>query len=109
MALVQQAPISDTANAALTSTYSNKLRASGGVGALSWGTLLPSDDIKVSSTGQVSTTGELTIGTYSVSGNVFDSQGNQGIWIFTLTVVGPISPATSVTPVQPALPSGVEI
>jgi phage baseplate assembly protein W len=81
----------------------------GGTGALTWSTTSPSNDLTVSAGGQVSTTGTLTLGAYFVAGTVVDAHGNSGVWQFSLTVVGAVSPGTGVTPVQPALPSGVEI
>ena len=43
-------------------------------------------DLKVSSTGAVTTTGRLLVGTYSISGTDSDALGGSGTWSFTLVV-----------------------
>jgi len=43
-------------------------------------------DLSVSSTGKVTTTGSLGVGTYSISGTNADSLGDMGSWSYTLTV-----------------------
>jgi len=107
--ITQLPPTSDTVDAALSGTYGNQLLSSGGTGVLTWSTTNPSPSLNVSSTGQVSTPGTLTIGTYFVGGTVSDTHGNSGPFGFTLTTVGALSPGTGVTPTQSVLPTGVEI
>jgi phage baseplate assembly protein W len=93
----------------LSETYTNQLNVMGNVGAVIYSTTMPSADLTVTPNGNISATGILNVGAYAVSGIVTDSQGNTGFWSFALTVVGPVSPGTSVTPIMAALPSGVEI
>lgn len=107
--IAQVAPVSDTVSSGLSETYTNQLVVTGNVGAVTYSTTAPSNDLTVSSGGSVTATGILDIGAYVVSGVATDTQGNTGFWAFALTVVGPISPGTAVTPIMAALPSGVEI
>jgi hypothetical protein len=42
--------------------------------------------LKVSSRGQITTTGTLALGTYTATGNMSDAFGDTGAWVYTLTV-----------------------
>lgn len=107
--ITQTAPMSDTVSAGLNETYQNQLQSTGGVGVLTWSTTSPSTDLIVSVSGTIIATGSLLVGAYFIEGTVVDLHGNSGTWSFALTVVGPFSPGTGVTPVQQVLPSGVEV
>jgi len=45
-----------------------------------------SSDLSVSATGQVTTTGYLDVGSYTISGTLGDAFGDTGTWTFTLVV-----------------------
>jgi outer membrane protein OmpA-like peptidoglycan-associated protein len=55
-------------------------------GVVKFVTTKSSVDVAVSSAGLISTTGPLSVGTYSVSGTDSDKIGDTGTWTFTLTV-----------------------
>lgn len=107
--ITQINPVSDTVSTGLSESYLTQLNATGGTPPYTWVVTSVADDLAVSSSGAVTTTGTLNSGAYFISGTFTDSVLNVGTWSFSLQVVSPVSPGTGVTPVQPALPTGVEI
>lgn len=107
--IAQVVPISDTVMEGDSSSYTNQLNSIGGVGAVTYTTTAPSSALLVYPAGGISVTGDLTVGSYTVSGTSSDASGNEGVWSFTLTVTSVISPQTSVTPHVQGLPTGTEI
>jgi len=107
--LVQVFPTAASIRVDETDGYAAQLVMAEAVGAITYTTLSPSSALLVSSTGQVTSTGTLTVGAYTVFGSAVDTAGNTGTWLFTLTVMPSIVAAASVVPVSPAPPTGMEI
>ena len=78
------------------SGYSGQRAVTNGSGTVSYTETISadSDDVMVSSTGEISAATSLSPGTYSVSGNDRDSSGDTGSWAFVLTVTGTTPAAT---------------
>ena len=78
---------SDSTGVDATSGYSAQLSATGNNGAVGYTvTAGDSSDLSVSATGQVTTTGYLDVGSYTISGTLGDAFGDTGTWTFTLVV-----------------------
>ncbi len=84
-------------------SFSGRLSASGAHGRLTYAQSKGAPQIKVSSSGVISSGPHLAKGTYKAAGTVTDSFGDEGAWSFTLTVsgkritqVGPLRAATTV-------------
>jgi len=107
--LVQVLPTSAMVRVSGTDGYTTQLSMIGAVGALTYTLLSPPSSLVVSRTGQVASTGTLEVGDYTVFGDVVDTQGNEGTWLFTLHVISSVVPLASVTAMTPAPPTGVEI
>jgi phage baseplate assembly protein W len=108
--IVQLTPVSDTVGSSSSESYQNQLATAGNQSLVSYTvTNNPSAAFSVSSTGAITTTGVLSVGTYVVSGTDADLSGNVGVWAFTLTVTGSLAPAAIVTPAAPTLPTGIEM
>lgn len=107
--ITQQAPFSGAVPANLSINYTNQLLVSGFTGLLLFETTTASAALTVLSDGEVSAADALSPGTYIVSGVVYDSANNSGPWSFTLTVSGPATPQTSVTPFTSPLSTGTEV
>ena len=90
----QSTPTSGTVSTTGSAGFTDQLTAIGGYGANTYATTVPSSGLTVSSSGAVSTTGTLAVGTYTASGTITDSVLDVGAWTYTLTVT-------------PAPPSGV--
>jgi hypothetical protein len=70
-----------------SSSYTDTLSATTGyVGALLYTQTSPTTNLSVNSSGQLTTSGVLSAGTYTVSGGVVDGYGDTGTWAYTLTV-----------------------
>ena len=108
--LIQVSPFNDSVVSTYSATYKGKLITTGNTGAVTYITTSPSGSVTVDSSGDVTTNSLLAEGVYIVGGTMVDTLANVGVWSFTLTV-SPVSPETSVVPVNPSLPSpsGVEI
>jgi uncharacterized protein len=107
--LVQSSPLRASTVAPSSEGYTQQLTMSGAAGALIFTTVTASTALSVSASGLITTTGLLLPGSYTVSGTVVDISANFGSWVFTLVVSNAASPQVSVTPVQPAPPSNLEI
>ena len=84
-AIAQSSPTSNTTTVASSAAFTDQLATTGNVGAVTFATTTTSPDVAVSSSGAVSTTGTLSVGTYPLSGT--DSDGTDtGVWSYTLDV-----------------------
>ncbi len=92
--LVTGSPSSATVSAG--GGYSGQSAVTNGSGTVSYTETISadSDDVVVSSTGEISAATSLSPGAYSVSGNDRDSSGDTGSWAFVLTVTGTAPAAT---------------
>jgi hypothetical protein len=97
--LIQGSPISATV--ADGGGYSGQRAVTNGTGTVSYTETISVDStyVVVTSTGAISAAISLSPGTYSVSGNDSDTNGDTGTWIFALTV-------TVATPGAPAGTTG---
>ncbi|MGA2527678.1 MAG: hypothetical protein ABSG36_00795 [Acidimicrobiales bacterium] len=109
--LVQSAPQTNSVAPSASASFKTQLNTQNNVGALSFVTFSTSGPtgattgIVVSSSGVVSATGTLELGTYRASGSDTDAYGDTGAWSFTLTVsasaitqLGPFANSKVLTP-----------
>jgi uncharacterized repeat protein (TIGR02543 family) len=75
--------------------YSGQRAVTNGTGTISYSETTSGDSsyVVVTSTGAISAATSLSPGTYSVSGNDSDTNGDTGSWTFSLTVIIPPTPA----------------
>ena len=93
--LVQTSPTTGSVLNTSSSTYTaGPITVENNDGAVTFVTTISSPDLSVSSTGLISTTGSLPVGTYTVSGTDSDSHGDTGTWTFTLSVTAAAVPVT---------------
>ena len=124
----QVAPFNDTVTIDLTEGYVSQLRATLN-GVLDYPTwtltgstavqTLPSpyyptaetgiSGLLVASNGMITTTGQLGIGLYTISGTMIDALKNTGTWEYSLNVINVLTPTTTITPGVPKSPSGIEM
>jgi phage baseplate assembly protein W len=110
VSLHQTPPLTDIVPVLTSTSYTNQLNVSNAQGVVTWQAETTSPELTVYPSGAIVSGGAMPIGTYLLSGVMFDNSGNSGTWSFTLTVTaGPSSPETVVTPIQAAMPTGVEI
>jgi phage baseplate assembly protein W len=108
--ITQLAPTSDSINGEATGFYENFVNVSGVVTQPAvFITITQSPALYVAPNGAISTTGTLENGTYTSAGTVSDAAGNNGTWVFTLTVVGVPSAQVALIPQIPVPPTGSEI
>ncbi len=89
--LVQSSPTNGTVTSTASGTFtSGPVTVEGNVGPVTYQTVSPSSALAVSSSGLISTTGVLAIGSYTVSGTDSDVGGEKGSWTFTLIVTGTV-------------------
>src|ERR1017187_8373781 len=102
--ITQTAPFSNSTTPSDSSSFTDRLTTTGNTGAVGFTTTTAppgsTGGIKVSSTGVVTTTGALSVGTYAASGTDSDSYGDTGTWSYSLKV----SP-TAITQLAPFLNS----
>ena len=102
--IIQASPTSNTTNVAGSATFTDTLAiASGANGPVTFLTD-SSTDLVVSASGQVSTTGTLSVigSPYTASGTDSDMFGDTGTWIYSLSVTNTItqeSPTSNTTDV----------
>jgi len=82
----QSSPTTGTIQSSESGSYVTSIEIENNIGAVSFTTTKSNVNLAVSGSGEVSTTGALSAGTYSVSGTDIDPHGDQGTWTFTLTV-----------------------
>jgi uncharacterized repeat protein (TIGR02543 family) len=88
----QASPLSGSTTVGASTSFSDQLSLTGNNGAVTYTTTAVSTQVTVSSTGAVSTSGQLGGGTYTVSGTDSDVDGDTGVWTYTLTVAAPATP-----------------
>jgi outer membrane protein OmpA-like peptidoglycan-associated protein len=90
--ITQQNPTSGATTASGSNAFTDTLNVTGNNGAVTFTTTSGSSGLNVDAdTGDVTTTGPLTAGSYSVAGTDSDGNGDSGNWSYTLTVTGAIS------------------
>jgi len=88
--LKQAAPTTGTTTTTASATFQDgPLTVSNGTGTITFVTTSTSPGVSVSAIGDLTTSGALTVGTYSVSGTDSDPANGSGTWTYTLTVVNP--------------------
>jgi hypothetical protein len=80
------APMSTAVSVAGSSTFAGQLLTTNNDGAVSYVQTTGTPQLLVSSTGVVTTSGTLPVGTYVATGTSVDAKGNAGIFSFTLAV-----------------------
>ncbi len=86
--ITQSSSTTGSVSTAASATYTEPITVEDNTGSVTFVTTKSSSALSVSSTGVISTSGPLTVGTYSVSGTDSDGAGDQGTWTYTLTVTG---------------------
>jgi uncharacterized repeat protein (TIGR02543 family) len=87
--IVQLAPTSGTTLDTSSSTFTaGPISTENNIGAVTFVTTKANADLLVSSSGLITTSGALAIGTYTVSGTDSDLGGDRGTWTYVLTVTG---------------------
>jgi hypothetical protein len=84
--LVQVAPTTGRTTPVPSSSFSSQLAVAESSGPVTYTVTVPSASLAVSSSGAVTTTGPLDVGSYTTSGTDSDTGGDAGTWSFTLTV-----------------------
>jgi hypothetical protein len=84
--LIQSSPASATAKVSGTAAYKQQLAVSGSTGTVSFTQTTGSPSLVVSSSGLITTSGQLAASSYSASGTETDTSGDSGTFKFTLTV-----------------------
>ena len=87
--IAQSAPTSNSTTPAASSSFTQQLATSGATGSVKFtmtGSGSTPAGVVVSSSGLVSTTGALSVGSYTVSGTDSDTYGDAGTWTYTLKV-----------------------
>jgi uncharacterized repeat protein (TIGR02543 family) len=85
--ITQSSPTAGTVTSTLSGSYTaGPITVEDNAGQVTFVTTKPSQDLTVSSSGLISTTGPLTAGTYTVSGTDSDLAGDSGTWMYSLTV-----------------------
>jgi uncharacterized repeat protein (TIGR02543 family) len=87
--IVQLTPTTGAVVNTASSTFAaGPITTENNTGTVTFLTTKSSPSLTVSSSGLISTTGSLAIGTYTVSGTDTDPAGDSGVWTYTLTVAG---------------------
>jgi len=98
--ITQNSPTTASVVTTSTSTLSDQLSVSHNTGPVTFTQVTGSPNLVVSSAGVVSSNGATLVpGTYKAAGTTSDGYGDQGTFVFTLTV-------TAATPVVPVAPPG---
>jgi uncharacterized repeat protein (TIGR02543 family) len=91
--ITQVSPTSAATTASESAAFADQLNVTGNNGAVTFSTSSPSPELTVSSSGAVTTNGQLAEGDYSASGTDTDADGDAGVWSYTLAVAsGAIAP-----------------
>jgi large repetitive protein len=99
--ITQIPPFGATASVSQSASFFSQLEVTGSTGSTVYTVEVSTPDLKVSSSGAITTTGTLAPGTYSVSGSDADGSNDAGTWSFTLTVTEPSSGSTVVRLLPP--------
>ncbi len=84
--LLQSAPLSATVKVSGSAALNDQLVVTGADGAVTYVQTSGTPDVIVSSSGVVTTSGALAVGTYSASGTMSDPAGDTGTFTFSLKV-----------------------
>ncbi|MHB8379008.1 MAG: InlB B-repeat-containing protein [Acidimicrobiales bacterium] len=85
--IIQTSPTSGTVTSTASGAFtSGPITVQGNIGPTSFVTTKESTSLTMSASGLLSTSGPLSVGTYSISGTDTDPQGDSGIWTYTLSV-----------------------
>ena len=82
--ITQTTPTSGSVTTTGSAAFTDQLNTTGNVGPVTF--TGGGVGIAVSSSGQITTTGSLTAGTYTATGTTADSSGDTGTFTYTLTV-----------------------
>ncbi len=85
-ALVQRAPTAATVSTGDSAIFTQQLDIGANLGALTYVQTSGAPSMVVSSSGLVTTSGSLGVGTYKVAGSVSDATGDKGTFAFALSV-----------------------
>lgn len=96
--LVQRTPTAATVTTTDSATFRQQLDVGANLGAITYAQTSGAPSVVVSSTGLLTTSGALGVGTYRIAGTVSDATGDQGTFAFTLSVhaVPPPPPAAPI-------------
>jgi hypothetical protein len=83
LSITQQAPFEGSVTTVVSATFTDSLATSGSDVSFSRES---SPEFSVNSAGKITTTGELAVGTYTISGTDWDGSGDTGSWGYILTV-----------------------
>jgi hypothetical protein len=93
--------------------FTGQLEVSGSHGTVSYAQSTGAPQLTVSSSGAVSASATLTVGTYKATGTVKDSLADTGTWSFTLTVTAnkliQVTPTTGTTTTSKAFTSQLKV
>ena len=84
--ITQSAPTSGAVTVAGSTTFTAQLTVTGATGAVTYAVHAKGPSLTVSPLGVVSTSRTLSSGTYTVSGTTSDTNGDVGVFTYTLTV-----------------------
>lgn len=87
--LNQTSATSATVATSSSSSFNAQLATVGQAGTVTFAATGSSNQLEVSPSGQITTTGTLAAGTYSIVGTDADTSGDTGVWTFELTVTAP--------------------
>jgi large repetitive protein len=82
----QTAPTSGTVTTTGSAAFTDHLRTTGNIGAVTFMKTGGGTGLNVSFGGKITTTGALAMGIYAADGTMIDAFGDTGSWVYTLTV-----------------------
>lgn len=91
-ALVQRVPTTGSITTTDSATFSQQLSVGANLGTETFVQTTGSPELLVSSSGLVTTSGTLAVGTYKATGTVSDTTGDVGTFTFTLSVTRALPP-----------------
>ena len=115
--IIQTAPFSNSTTPTKSSSFTDTLTTTGNTGAVRFTTTTAppgsTGGIRVSSTGVVTTTGALSVGSYTASGTDSDSSGDTGSWSYSLkvsaTAITQVAPTTGTTTTRKAFSGQLKV
>jgi putative sterol carrier protein len=115
--IIQTAPFSNSTTPTKSSSFTDTLTTTGNTGVVRFTTTTAppgsTGGIRVSSTGVVTTTGALSVGTYTASGTDSDSSSDTGSWSYSLkvsaTAITQIPPTTGTTTTRKAFSGQLKV
>jgi hypothetical protein len=108
--ITQNAPTSTSLDASLTSSYTKQLSVSRNDGPVTYVQTSGDPALIVSSSGLISTSGPLAVGSYTVRGMTSDLHGDKGKFVFTLNVTAtPATTTTTIATAPPANPTAIAV